>query len=166
MVTQGSKRPASGQPLELKQEAWLNSRNAIISVPIVVGLIGCTSSSPSADIQSQLFAGRITNVIDGDTFRLADQSKRIRLFGIDAPEKGAVGFDRSSRALRQLAGDQKIRCQIVNTDRYGRTVARCWNLSGKELSSQMIVLGAATEWCRYSKGIYGTCQQSKLEERE
>ncbi|HEV7287727.1 thermonuclease family protein [Sphingomonas sp.] len=69
-------------------------------------------------------------VVDGDTLRCGE--KRIRLLGIDAPERGKcrVGRKCSPRdpyaSQRSLAAATtgKLTIKRVGTDRYGRTLAR------------------------------------------
>lgn len=93
-------------------------------------------------------------VIDGDTIELA--GKRIRLFGIDAPERDqtcergggswACGVD-ATRYLRRLVGSENVGCQVRATDVYGRYVARC--LVGEEdLGRAMVRAGLAINTSR------------------
>ena len=97
-----------------------------------------------------------TRVIDGDTLDLSGQ--RIRLFGIDAPEKGQVCDDRgqvrdcgawSARVLRDLIGKDPVLCTPRDTDRYGRTVATC-AVRGRDIGEVMVGQGAARAYTRYS----------------
>jgi endonuclease YncB( thermonuclease family) len=95
-------------------------------------------------------------VIDGDTIDLSGQ--RIRLFGIDAPEKGQVCDQQgqvrdcgawSARVLRDLIGTDPVQCRARDTDRYGRTVATC-TVAGRDLGEMMVGQGAARAYTRYS----------------
>lgn len=55
--------------------------------------------------------GKVTKVYDGDTVqvRLADGTgARVRLVGIDTPEKGRCGSDAATRALRRLVGGKSV----------------------------------------------------------
>ena len=95
-----------------------------------------------------------TNVIDGDTFDC--NSERIRLAGIDSPEM--PGHCREGRRctpgdpyaaqgyLRKLASGN-VECRRIETDKYGRTIARC-RANGEDLSCAMIASGHAVR--RYS----------------
>jgi endonuclease YncB( thermonuclease family) len=68
-------------------------------------------------------------MVDGDGLKLDGVS--IRLWGIDAPEIGQpchLGADCGALArdaLAALVTGRTVACERVNTDRYGRTVARC-----------------------------------------
>lgn len=104
------------------------------------------------------FACAKVKVIDGDTLNC--DGRRIRLQGIDAPEKpGHCRPGRtctpgdpyaSTRHLRQLTRSHEVSCRAVDTDAYGRTVARC-SAGGRDLSCAQLEGGFAVR--RY--GIIG-----------
>ncbi len=66
----------------------------------------------------------VQRVIDGDTVVIADGS-RIRLIGIDAPEKGAPCFEESKRALQKMVYGKAVELAFDDEkrDKYGRTLA-------------------------------------------
>src|ERR1051325_3472732 len=86
-----------------------------------------------------------TYVIDGDTFDL--NGERIRLFGIDAPEKKQPGGAEATAELRRLMRRDPV-CKEVHRDRYERTVSLC-AIDGTDLSLAMIRAGQAVAWCAY-----------------
>ena len=92
--------------------------------------------------------------IDGDTIRHGDL--RIRLFGIDAPERSDMGGTASTLALQGLL-DRGVTCQPVDVDRYGRTVAICTLDDGTDIACAMVAMGQARDWPRFSGGRYGEC---------
>ncbi len=64
----------------------------------------------------------MTRVVDGDTLRLGEE--RVRLIGIDTPERGECFADRATERLRELAGRRvRLVYDEERTDRYGRTLA-------------------------------------------
>ena len=89
-------------------------------------------------------------IVDGDTLRCGDQ--RVRLHGIDAPEmpghcrpgRDCVEGDpfASTEHLRKLAGRGALTCERMDTDSYGRIVARC-EADGVDLSCGQIAAGHA-----------------------
>ena len=100
-------------------------------------------------------SGRAT-VTDGDTLKIADQ--RIRLHGIDAPESKQVcklqGVDwacgkQASQELRNLTRGRAIICEERDRDRYGRTVAVCFD-GTRDLNKAMVLSGMALAYRRYS----------------
>jgi endonuclease YncB( thermonuclease family) len=97
------------------------------------------------------------SVIDGDTLEI--HGIRIRLHGMDAPERGQSCFvrgktfrcgQRASLALSDRIGGAMVSCEPKDRDRYGRVVAVC--RSGREdLNAWMVSQGWALAYRRYSK---------------
>lgn len=92
---------------------------------------------------------------DGDSLRMGD--KRIRLYGIDAPESAQTCMidgepwtcGRASRkALERLTRGQVLTCRVRDMDR-GRYVSTCL-ASGIDLSQRMVRRGWAVAFTRYS----------------
>lgn len=71
------------------------------------------------------FEARVTRVIDGDTIEVsrANQSIRIRFFGIDAPELKQSFGKQSKEALSRILNDKQVQIIYKNKDTYGRIVA-------------------------------------------
>lgn len=104
----------------------------------------------------------VPRVADGDTLQIQD--KRIRLFGFDAPEKAqlcknAQGKDyscgqESGDALQQLIGSSSVRCEVRNTDQYGRNVSSCSVLTNKgpqDIGNYMVSNGYAVAYRQYGQ---------------
>lgn len=96
------------------------------------------------------------SVIDGDTIEI--QGRRIRLFGIDAPEAGqdceANGKryrcgQKAALALADKIGQRPVSCQQKDTDKYGRAVAVC-RIGTTDLNGWMVVEGWALAYRHYS----------------
>jgi endonuclease YncB( thermonuclease family) len=96
-------------------------------------------------------------VIDGDTIDLGPD--RIRLFGIDAPERGqscrrgGVDWDCgawSAQVLADLVRGGKVTCSRQDVDRNGRIVAIC-HAGGRDIAADMVAAGAAVAYRRYSQ---------------
>jgi endonuclease YncB( thermonuclease family) len=95
-------------------------------------------------------------VADGDSLEI--QGRRIRLFGIDAPEatqtcdregrKWACGHASADR-LRGLIGDGVVVCSGDEVDQYARLIAVC-TTGGVDLNQAMVADGWATAFRRYS----------------
>jgi endonuclease YncB( thermonuclease family) len=99
----------------------------------------------------------LLTVTDGDTVR--DGDLRVRLWGIDAPELREPGGKASRAALVAIIDGQPLSCDVMDIDRYDRTVARCDLPDGRDLSCAMIGAGAAKEWVKYSRGAYTGCKK-------
>lgn len=113
----------------------------------------------------------VARVVDGDT--VVVNGEKLRLFGVDAPE-AAQHCDPSGRnwacgtwATAQLAGlidGAAVACEARDTDRYGRTVAVC-RANGHDLGAEMVRLGAAVAYIRYSDAYVAVEMQAKAEAR-
>ncbi len=66
----------------------------------------------------------VTKIIDGDTIETSVRKKRVRIQGIDTPERGEPGYSEAKKALKELLKDEKVTVTPVTTDPYGRTVAK------------------------------------------
>jgi endonuclease YncB( thermonuclease family) len=91
-------------------------------------------------------------VVDGDT--LIIQKSQIRLFGVDAPEMNRPYGKKAKWALVSLCKGQTVRAEITDQDDHGRNVARCFLSDGRDLSAEMVKLGLAIDWPKFSGGAY------------
>lgn len=64
----------------------------------------------------------VTEVIDGDTFETANRT--VRLEDVDTPERGQLGFDVATNALRGLVLGESVDIYIVTYDRFDRAIAQ------------------------------------------
>jgi len=86
-----------------------------------------TARPSLADVKT--VEGRVVDVADGDTITFVDSGKRqhkVRLLGIDAPERGQPGGHRSKESLARLVYEREIRVEWNDTDDQGRIVGRVW----------------------------------------
>jgi endonuclease YncB( thermonuclease family) len=93
------------------------------------------------------FTGRVF-VIDGDTVSVS--GRRVRLFGMDAPELDQFGGLKAKGHLIRLAGGRTVRAEPRDIDCYGRTVARLWR-GDVDLSAQMVLDGFAVATVRWHR---------------
>ncbi len=111
-------------------------------------------------------------VIDGDTIEIHGQ--RIRLHGIDAPERDQTCEDKrgtvyrcgavATIALRELIAGQAVTCKERDQDRYGRIVAVCY-VGRIDLNQQMVASGWALAYRRFSLD-YVRAEQAAQQLRE
>jgi len=131
-------------------------------IGVAGGVVVIAQHPPSAGAAEK--AGGLVGyvrVIDGDTVDLA--GTRVRLWGVDAPERDqtcedATGAeyrcgDHSTRELAALTASELVTCEPRDIDRYGRTVARC-SVGGDDVGQQMVRDGHALDYTRYSRGAY------------
>jgi endonuclease YncB( thermonuclease family) len=73
--------------------------------------------------------GRVVGVADGDTITVLDadrQQHKIRLGGIDAPEKAQPFGQRSKENLSRMVFNKEVRVDWTKRDRYQRIVGKVW----------------------------------------
>lgn len=97
-------------------------------------------------------------VIDGDT--LAIDGTRVRLFGIDAPERGQpcrgggdCGAEASAYLVRLIAG-RTVRCTQEDIDQYGRMVGTCF-AGSTDLNRALVRAGHAVPYLEFSRRYEG-----------
>jgi len=115
------------------------------------------SARPSAAQQSQLTA-TVLSVGDGDTFRVQSQGKTItvRLACVDAPEMAQAPYGQAAaqRLKQLLPRGQRVVLSVVETDRYGRTVAEVY-AGNTSVNLQLVKEGLAVVYPQYLKGCPG-----------
>lgn len=79
---------------------------------------------------AEVLRGRCSYVQDGDSLKFVQQGHseevRVRLYGIDAPEKNQEFSGQSRKKLEKLTRGKKIRLEVVEKDQYGRYVAKVY----------------------------------------
>ncbi|MBI2203334.1 MAG: thermonuclease family protein [Candidatus Rokubacteria bacterium] len=83
----------------------------------------------------------VVRVWDGDTFDAGDE--RVRLRGVDAPERGSPGADAAARRLRELLRQGPVTIVPRAEDAYGRTVADVY-VAGVNVAAVLAAEGLAT----------------------
>jgi endonuclease YncB( thermonuclease family) len=94
----------------------------------------------------------VVGVADGDTITLLDSNRqrhRIRLAGIDAPEKGQPFGLRSKQHLSELAFGKDEKADCYKVDRYGRDVCNVY-VNGKDLGLAQLDAGLAWWYRKYA----------------
>ena len=108
----------------MKTKAILSAITALLAAS---GLTGYTIVK-TTDIEQPNFETRehrITSIIDGDTLKIKTgtlKTRKVRLIGIDAPEKGECYFTESKEALIEITKDEIINIEkdISGLDKYKR----------------------------------------------
>ena len=81
-------------------------------------------STVDADIN-----GKVVAVTDGDTIKVLDDNRvqhKIRLTGIDAPEKAQPFGNASRKHLASMVAGKEVRVETTKKDRYGRVLGKVW----------------------------------------
>ena len=100
-----------------------------------------------------LLNGQVSRVIDGDTLSLVDPKgvkTKVRLYGIDAPERNQPYGEQSTKALKNIAEGREAAVTIMDIDRYGRVVGIV-HVNGEDMGKELISSGLAWVYPQYCK---------------
>jgi micrococcal nuclease len=91
--------------------------------------------------------GKVFSILDGDTLEVLhnDLPERIRLSGIDCPEKGQAYGKRAKQAASGLVYGKDVTLQTFGKDKYGRTIADVLLPDSMNLNQELVTQG----WCRF-----------------
>lgn len=112
--------------------------------------------------QAELISGRVVHVADGDTVTVLDAGKvqhKIRLAGIDAPEKSQAYGERSRESLAELVANRTVIVDTDKQDRYGRRVGKVL-VAGKDVNVEQIRRGLAWFYRHYEQELSDSDRQS------
>ena len=124
-------------------------RRAHLIAPLLLflGIALVASQTLAAD-----FTGRVVGVSDGDTITVLHNGKgeRIRLHGIDCPEKRQAFGNRARQFTSNLVFAKTVTVQALDLDRYGRTVGVVLLPDGRSLNHELVRAGFAWWYWRYT----------------
>lgn len=126
--------------------------------------------SATAARSDHFYSGEVATVADGDTFSMiADNIKvRVRLCGVDSPERGQRGYGQAAGTLATMIEGKKVRCiqvgggtpcdgrsKVMNRD---RIVAQCF-IDDKDIGMEMVCAQQAIDLPKFSNGYYSSCKR-------
>lgn len=112
---------------------------------ICLALIGC-GADPLPNV---------LKVVDGDSIHVLDSNRKrvkVRLYGIDAPERKQPFGEESKAMLVSLVGDKAVTTDCPKKDRYGRSVCVVW-VGDMDVNRAMVEQGGAWVYSQYYKGL-------------
>ena len=130
---------------------------------VVALLTGCASTAlpppsiaehedaPRTVVQAGLLVGTVVGVVDGDTIDVLDDQRaqhKIRLAGIDAPEKAQAFGQQSKEHLSSLVFGRQVLVETGKRDRYGRTVGKVV-IDGQDANLSLVAAGLAWHYKKY-----------------
>ena len=143
---------------------YLNKKNLYLVISLCLIFFFLTYKDVKS-IEVKIISG-IANVTDGDTIRI--DGKKIRFFGIDAPEKKQqcrkpwltiyfISFSKeypcgqiSTENLKKKINNKFLICKWTNKDRYKRYIAECFK-EKTSINAWMVRNGYAVAYRKYSK---------------
>lgn len=111
-------------------------------------------------------SGRVVRVSDGDTITILtadNRQEKIRLYGIDAPEKKQAFGEKSRQALADFVAGKNVKIDVLDIDRYGRHVGIVSD-GNFNFNRAMIAQGMAWVYDRYC--VKSFCNEWKILERQ
>lgn len=102
---------------------------------------------------AETIQGKVVRVADGDTIMVLDQAKtqhKIRLSGIDAPEKGMPFGQKSKQHLSDLVAGRMVMVETIKVDRYKRNVGKVL-LDGQDANLAQVEAGFAWHYKAYQR---------------
>ncbi len=129
------------------------SRTALRFIPLFFSLYIFSVQLQASACASPRYDENVISkrVIDGDTLQL-DDGRRLRLIGINAPERGKNGqaaeplAAQARHMLQTLASPGshlRLRWGKEKKDRYGRLLAHAFNADGRNLNASLLSAGMA-----------------------
>jgi endonuclease YncB( thermonuclease family) len=118
----------------------------------------------------QVWTGWVSWVADGDTLLVlpeqAHEAVKLRIDGIDAPERCQSGGDASRDAMIDLVHRKTILVFPRGTDSYGRVLGRV-EMDGRDVAAQMVAAGMA--WAfrfRETSGPYAALERQARKQKK
>lgn len=119
---------------------------------VLVGLLLLFVLSFVRCARGQTYEGTPERIVDGDTFVLARSSGgtlRVRLYGVDAPEKTQPYGIAAKNALAWMIRGTYLTVHVQERDFYGRAVATVFT-SGWEVNAELVRQGYAWHFNEYA----------------
>src|SRR5262245_60707498 len=119
---------------------------------VALGLIALAWTRMAAPDEAAVLVGRVTKVVDGDTLdvQLSSGTIRIRLHGIDAPEKAQPHGNVATAALSGLVLNKQVQIEPFEQDRYERLIGIIY-LDDLNVNAELVGRGHAWAFRRYMR---------------
>ncbi len=104
-------------------------------------------------VNADVLNGRVVGISDGDTITVLDnsmQQHKVRLMGIDAPEKSQAFGSEAKQNLSNYIYKKIVNVEYKKLDKYKRIVGKV-TLDGHDICLQMIHDGMAWHYTEYEK---------------
>jgi len=100
--------------------------------------------------------GKAVRVADGDTFTLLSgtEQQRIRLYGIDCPERGQPFGRVATEFTRELLASGRIEVKEMDVDQYGRIVGIVFIADTINLNERLLQAGLAWHYKAYDSNPF------------
>ena len=100
-------------------------------------------------LSAQILKGRAVKIADGDTFTLLvneNEQVKIRIDGIDAPEKKQDFGNRAKEYLFEMIWEKELTVNVTKKDRWGRSIGKVSTPEIQDVGLEMIKAGLAWQY--------------------
>ena len=125
-------------------------RIAFLTMRIIVFILLCIAHSL---VLADTLTGRVVRVTDGDTIVVLDSAKaqhKIRLQGIDAPERKQAFGTKSKEHLSDSVAGKFVVVEYSKRDRYERILGKVL-LNDEDMNLEQVKAGYAWHYKKYQK---------------
>ena len=132
-------------------------RTALLVNALIASVLFFCSTANATDV-----SGSVVSVLDGDTIEVLNghHTERIRLSGIDCPEKGQAYGHKAKEAASGLVFGKNVTLQTHGHDKYKRILADVLLQDGTNVNHALVKFG----WCWwYRKYAPGNTTLERLE---
>ena len=125
----------------------------VLIIAIILNIAGCKNTEVNEPVTAVV--GKVVKVVDGDTLHVYSNkgTYKIRLSGIDAPERGQAYGKRAKEHLEFLVAGKQVIAIVESKDRYGRYVASV-KVQSKDVCAEMLTAGYAWHYKQYDNNKY------------
>ena len=122
----------------------------------------CAAALLGVPAHALTLMGLVVRVADGDTVTVLDQAQqtyKVRLAGIDAPEKKQAFGERSRQSLHDLVHGKNVQLETHKRDKYGRHVGTL-KVDNTDVNLMQVQRGMAWHYTAYAREQPEQDQQS------
>jgi endonuclease YncB( thermonuclease family) len=100
----------------------------------------------------ETITAKVVSITDGDTLRIlvGKEQVKIRLAGIDAPEKGQAFGTKAKEVLDNMVKGKTVNVETQGLDMYGRTIGTI-TIDGLNVNLELVKQGMAWRYTKYDK---------------
>jgi len=136
---------------------------SILCLVVIPGIVPDTwarkrsSAEQGTSREARILTGRVVKVSDGDTVTVLEERDgdktqvKVRLDGIDAPEKSQPFGDYCRKNLAAKVAGKEISVRVRKLDRYGRSIGNIQSKDGGSVNLQQVKEGCAWFYRQYAR---------------
>jgi endonuclease YncB( thermonuclease family) len=133
---------------------------------VAIAISFCPTTLTMADDSTAVLLGQVVKVVDGDTVdvQLASGPIRVRLYGVDAPEKAQPHGKEATAALSKWVLGRQVEVEPFQQDRYDRMIGIV-RVGPTNVNAAMVGSGDAWAYRRYMKKADAALCSMEIEAR-